>query len=361
MSYTDTVDPWFSQLFGFMEGDYSETQKQFTYCRETGILRSSALPERAFFAGSFETPSLEELRMRVNIEVAVGRLGRKQIAVVEDVGDVSEFHIQPENEGTLFQAASQFNTLEHTSQSGVPEKGITCYAGDHTQGPACATSCSPGTVVRNYFAFGSGEGQTRDHQVQNLADVEALLENGEEKYFKVRNGYTLASSESLARLTKLIDGDDVLQDRIRKKLRIGLQADTEVVASKFGSQLYAGPTQLVTQAYCSAVSASSGLCRNQDWKSFASLVLEAAYEATMYAAVENFLRNPSKPGSRKVFLTALGGGVFGNDMQWIKQALRKALLTFAHVGLEVHLVSYGGSTLEFAQLQQEFSVDRTTE
>jgi hypothetical protein len=33
----------------------------------------------------------------------------------------------------------------------VPEHGVTVYAGDPTQGPACALACAAGSVYRNYF------------------------------------------------------------------------------------------------------------------------------------------------------------------------------------------------------------------
>jgi hypothetical protein len=57
------------------------------------------------------------------------------------------------------------------------------------------------------------------------------------------------------------------------------------------------------------------------WEAFASLVLQAAYEATMSAAVLNAQRG----ASNVVLLTQLGGGAFGNHDDWIHVALRRAL------------------------------------
>merc|ERR1711990_1352102 len=79
------------------------------------------------------------------------------------------------------------------------------------------------------------------------------------------------------------------------------------------------------------------------------------YEATLYTAVENIMRHPAMPGARKVFLTALGGGVFGNEMHWIKDAISKACQKFQSVELEVILVSYGGPTPEFDELVNEWA------
>ncbi|WP_207546773.1 hypothetical protein [Mycolicibacterium mucogenicum] len=74
------------------------------------------------------------------------------------------------------------------------------------------------------------------------------------------------------------------------------------------------------------------------WEGFARLVLESAYEATLLAAVESVANG----GSNIVLLTRLGGGVFGNDGEWIDAAILRALRIVELAGLDVRLVSYGG-------------------
>jgi len=346
-------DAWFSKVFGFPETDYNKTQSMFSYDEATGTLKS-AKKDRVFMAGRLETPTLEEFRARTDLADAEAKLGRRQLGVEEIIADVSGLHSLPEAAGALFMAASQFNALEHTSQSGTPEQGITCYSSDRTQGPACAVSCAPGTVVRNYFTFGSRGGQTQGRQLRNLELVEEVLNNKQEKYFKVQNGYSLANNADLERLSSALRKSEDLQEAVRRKLRIAIQMDTEVVTSGFGAKMYEGPPQLVTQAYCSAIAVSYSRCHSRNWEAFARLILESAYESTLYAAVENFLRNPDAPGSRRVYLTALGGGVFGNDMEWIKDAMSKAFKKFQNIGLEIYLVSYGRSEKEMKQLEEEF-------
>eukprot|EP00930_Biecheleria_cincta_P086750 TRINITY_DN75_c0_g1_i1.p1 TRINITY_DN75_c0_g1~~TRINITY_DN75_c0_g1_i1.p1 ORF type:complete len:372 (+),score=63.18 TRINITY_DN75_c0_g1_i1:130-1245(+) len=363
---------WFTRVFGFTEGGYGQAQSRFEFNREAGTLQSRG-NNRTFVCGRFLTPSLEELRGAGShrLTAAIKQLSedkKNRIVVKEVIGDVSVLHTSPENNGALFQAASQFNTLEHTSENGTPEHGIECYAGDRTQGPACATACAPGTIVRNYFAHEAlgkwnqeekdlTRGMTAKYQVENLKEINEVLGNDREQFFKVKNGYTMANNDKLEALQQRISqgGTEILDD-IRKKLRIGVQEDTEVVCSKFGAAPYEGEQQLVTQAYCSAISVSysgQGRCP-QKWMPFAQLILEATYEATLYAAVENYLRHPQKPGAHKVFLTAVGGGVFGNEMSWVYEAMKKSFHKFHNVGLEINLVSFGGSTPEFAQLQREF-------
>jgi hypothetical protein len=61
-------------------------------------------------------------------------------------------------------------------------------------------------------------------------------------------------------------------------------------------------------------------------------VLEAAYEATLLAG--------SRTADRRVFLTLLGGGVFGNRMEWIVDAMQYAIARTRDLGLDIRIVSY---------------------
>eukprot|EP00663_Eupelagonemidae_sp_cell21sb_P009563 gene9563-biopygen1592 len=47
-----------------------------------------------------------------------------------------EAHGDASNARACFQVASQLNCLEFASEREIPESGISCYATDHTQGPA---------------------------------------------------------------------------------------------------------------------------------------------------------------------------------------------------------------------------------
>jgi len=66
-------------------------------------------------------------------------------------------------------------------------------------------------------------------------------------------------------------------------------------------------------------------------------VLEAAYEATLLKVAIAAARG----GSNVVLLTLVGGGAFGNDSQWIFQAIRRAVAVCALVEMDVRIVSYG--------------------
>ncbi|CAH1696667.1 hypothetical protein CHELA1G11_50004 [Hyphomicrobiales bacterium] len=97
------------------------------------------------------------------------------------------------------------------------------------------------------------------------------------------------------------------------------------------------PGPVVSQAFCSALPVSYGGLPRADWASFAQLVLDAAYEATLLAGVLNARRGMSNI----VLLTRLGGGAFGNNEMWIHDAIRRAVTKIANFDLDVRLVSYG--------------------
>ena len=110
----------------------------------------------------------------------------------------------------------------------------------------------------------------------------------------------------------------------------------------------AGP--LVSQAFCSALPVAYSRVPKADWRGFASLVLEAAYEATLWAGVLNGQRGRSNI----VLLTRLGGGAFGNDDDWINSAIRHALQKASGFDLDVRLVSYGAPSGELKNLAKVF-------
>jgi hypothetical protein len=264
-------------------------------------------------------------------------------------GDVRQMHRLPENAGALFQVASQFNMLEMTGPGVTPEQGVTIYQHDHTQGPACAIAAGAATIYRNYFApVGGSQGQSADRQLDGLADLgEALSEALKQpvgSLCEMRNGYALCSSSGLDAISGLLGRLPPVQvDALRGKLRIGIHSNVEVTDAD-GEQ-----RPVVSQAF-SALPVAYSRVSAAHWKSFASLVLEAAYEATMLAAVLNRQRG----ASNVVLLTLLGGGAFGNTDDWIHGAIRRALTLISGFALEVRLVSYREPSLAVQQLMKQF-------
>lgn len=319
---------WFERITGFKELGYDDTRAALTVV--DGKLRSIH-SERACFVGELETPSLSELRERTRDIVAAGG-GDVRVSSLQ--GDVRRLHTQPLNNSALFQVASQFNLLEMVGPDVTPEAGVTGYQQDRTQGPACAMAAGAAAIYRNYLMpVAGGTGQTSTRQVDCLADLgQALAANGA-PLWQMRNGYALCSQEGLARIDALISSSSAQDiDVLRGLLRIGVHWSVEVTES-------ATPGQRVTQAFCSALPVSYSTVPPAHWERFATLVLEAAYEATLLAA----LLNRERTGCPTVFLTSLGGGAFGNEPAWIDSAMARAFETVKQCELDVRIVSFGGA------------------
>jgi hypothetical protein len=320
-----TPTNWFRALLGFDEQAYAETKQQLSV--GDGRLIAPATGA-SYDSGTLEIPSLAELRTRA-AEVTAERGAAIRVSTV--VADVGELHRRAENRHALFQVASQFNLLEMAGPEVTPEDGVTRYAHDRTQGPACAIAAGTATVYRNYCVpVGDGTGQTRDRQIDCLRDVGAALSSGGAVPWTMRNGYALCSRAGLDAVNAQLRAcDELARNALRSRLRIGIQWNTQVTSGTVADQF-------VSQAFCSALPVSYTDIIAPHWSAFARLVLEAAYEATLLAG----LINARQSGSNVVYLTELGGGAFGNDPEWIHDAIRRALRLFARSPLDVRLVSY---------------------
>lgn len=270
-----------------------------------GEFLTSAINGRSLRCGRLEIPTLQELRERIPLSDFAGK-----IQVEEVVGDAMALH--KDNENAVFQAASQFNLLEMVGPGITPEAGVDGYENDKTQGPACAIACGAGTIYRNYFVPLNGRiGQSADNQIDCLEEIGRILGNDGDKLWEMRNGYAMFSEEGLAilngRLADLTGGE---RENLKAQLKVGIQWNTEVTAAESG--------HTVSQVYCSALPVG---------------------------------RRAKSP---KLFLTLVGGGVFGNETCWILDAINISLEKFREVPLEVKVVSYGRLNSEVGPFCQKF-------
>jgi hypothetical protein len=335
---------WFERLFGFRETEYATTQRRL---KVEGTRLHSLVNGQSYGIGKLDVISLADLRDRVRPSTGDG--GRLRVKIIQ--GDVRKLHRAPEFAGALFQVASQFNLLEMICPDVTPEHGVTRYERDGTQGPACAMAAGAATLYRNYFVpVGTQMGQTRYRQIDCLADVGKALAADlgipVETLWTMENGYAHCTTTGLEAISAWIDAASVEQlDAMRGRLRIGVHWDVEV------TDVEGSVRPIVSQAFCSALPVSYyPEVPRALWKEFASLVLEAAYEATLCAAICNAQRG----ASNIVLLTRLGGGAFGIPEEWIQGAMRRALRLASSVDLDVRLVSYGEPSPDTQALAGEF-------
>lgn len=417
---------WYEVLFGLEEASsYPTAQRNFILNQTAGTMTSKA-NGKEYQIGVFNTPSLKNLR-----DTAVTQLrlqGSRSINFQFDhvvQGDVLLEHAK--FPGAVFQAASQFNCLEFSSWKSLPESGVTIYEYDRTQGPACALACAAGTTYRNYLVDVNNMpgdvnllksvtppteptqdkdsldysrlGQMEHRQINNLDDLERLLQNDENKYFNILNGYTFSADGSkLDRLSdvladykrpaadRTISSPELSYDDLLGAVKIGLHSEVGVTFRTRYEPIDPRENVTVTQAYCSALSCAYSGIHNHHWEGLARLVLEANYEATLWAAVLNALKASTAAAStgasavvtqgeklcaangtdsaestaapqshrHEVFLTLLGGGVFQNDPRWICDAIGRALAVMKvhNAPINVHIAHFRNlspSTVEMVQ------------
>ena len=315
---------FFQQLTGFAETTPEEVRRLL---RLDGETLTSLINGKTYRCGRLQLASLAELRA----QAPALHDYRDRIRAREIVADVQHLHVMPDKAGALFQAASQFNLLEMPHPGVTPEQGIAAYAYDRTQGPACAIACAAGTIYRNYLVPVDGQiGQSATNQIDCLAAIGKVLGNEDEILYRMQNGYALASPAGLRAINgRLAAMTETERQTLKDELRVGIQWDTEVTLDNAGHR--------VSQIYCSALPVAYSALAGYLWEPFARLILEATYEAACYAALLNYART----GNPLLYLTLVGGGAFGNALDWITDALRGALELFKDTPLEVRVVSYG--------------------
>ncbi|HBL98959.1 TPA: hypothetical protein DDZ86_04950 [Candidatus Dependentiae bacterium] len=275
-------------------------------------------------------------------------------------------YLQEHNPGALFQIASTFNALE----GGMGNDG--CGYGRRleemqftpTQGESAALASMGAAIIRKYclqpinFLNGLVKGKKvvmnkksgRDGLVWEVkksldsSDIEAI-EVGIHSDVAVTSGYYGCFSKYLNGAFSI--GNPDIKDRIAfLKDRNIVKKDREPFFV-FNTRIdLSNPNTLirVDQLFTAALKVEKNGSRGLDEKN-ARIVLEAAYQGTMYAAALRAIERSSAGvlvGRQKVFLTLVGAGAFGNEVSWIVDIFKKPWFEglIKEFGLEVYLVIY---------------------
>lgn len=129
------------------------------------------------------------------------------------------------------------------------------------------------------------------------------------------------------------------------RIRIGLQENTTVIDDN--THFY---TTTVTQTYNSAISIGYSLLGSKIWTPLSQIVLDATYEATLLAGIVHIKSGAPPPF---VFLTQVGGGVFGNEWIWIRSAMARAIQRVEkyNVPLDIRIVHFGEINERYMELE----------
>lgn len=345
---------WFKHLFGFEESTervYDSSLLEAVYdANRNAELRAKKLGA-SYRVGRLELTPIKDIprhppRKGFVFNMILGDSG-SDIRKVE----VGAMQADPANKGATFQVASNFNCLEFVSCHDSAKRGVTGYIHDHTQGPAASISAGPATVYRNYFLQHGGSGGqgkkkegAKPRYTGQLEEQVNLLDAVPQ--IPVVNGYIhFRSADEIDRLA--VGGAFDFQNTDLAK--VGRHTGVQVTfgLKNFGKvELCDDPEQVVNQVFTAAMNmADMPDAEPEHLVPIARWVLRAAYRGTILAAIDNAHRS-ALPARNKLFLTLIGGGVFGNKIEWIVDTIigdcRELLLAS---GLEVNLVVFSASSL----------------
>jgi hypothetical protein len=326
---------WFENVFGFQED--RDAGKRFvvdrdkrgrTWLRVKGErtkrkhIKGGRVQKR-FHLGPFEILSYGTLADRVR-ERRGNRLQFHHI-----IGSTSELMLNPENQGAVFQVASQFNALEMMNPNMTPEHGVTIYHRDRTQGPDAAMACPAALVYRNYFL---------GNRTNLLEDVDTLVDNSRHHYWTMQNGYLLTKQDQLQALTQRLKKSPMLAKQVTESVKVAIHWNTETTAG-----------HNVCQVFGSACPVAYNRLHPHAWSPFAQLVLFSFFESTLAAGAylsqkrTKALRKIDPNAKRvrvKVFLVGVGTGAFGNPKSWLSQAIERACRAYQAHPLDVYYTHY---------------------
>lgn len=351
---------FFSDVFGRNEGQY-EDAKKFLISIYDKDSHSFIINGKNYPIGQLITPTLVEAKEELKA-LSQEISAPAKISTSSQIGNAYDLH-QDQDGANVIMVASQFNLLEFLTQTVIPEHGITGYYKDITQGPACAMAAPFATAFRNYLvkiiegkitqADTAKIGQSEDNQINTLVDTMRLLNeklassgevtsnqstkfdepipDGELLFFK--NGYIDSTDNNLQKLNNLIKvGGEQFKQQLKDSMRIGIHRDVLIADTKdslnpvFKTQVLASAIPVSTQ-YSSVVDPNL-------WEPFARLVLEAQYEHTILESLrDNANRIKAGEHTKPILLTALGGGVFANKPEWIKESMALAVEKAGEYGI----------------------------
>lgn len=159
----------------------------------------------------------------------------------------------------------------------------------------------------------------------------------------MKNGYTIASEEGLIEINEYLQTVEKNEYEIlAESLNLGIQWQTQVTQKN--------KTHTITQVYCSALPIAYMDYDIHLWEAFAKLILNASYEATVCVGILNAL----KTGNNRIYFTLVGGGAFGNKIEWIVEAIKNTLNKYKDFDLDIVIVSYHSININVSNLIESF-------
>ena len=333
MKSKNSKSKWFFELFGFIEDSKSVYKNIRCENLNNNIIIHSLINDKKFNSGIFslrDISSFKNLTPKGNGKIHLIE-GRGTSSTKQELIDVLKSQSLPENNGSTYLAASNFNCLEFCHHGQTASLGITDYYLDITQGPYCALATGPSLLYRNYFV------PIDDKNIGQLNKEINLLERTP---IKIQHGYALIDSKNESKL-KNINWDDL------NLFQVGIHQNCQVTMSRNKSndfKIFYDSNQIVHHVYAAAFNYVNDVSPTPLNYKIGEKLLEAEYKLAVLSAWENSLLFPNLLGSNKLYLTLLGGGVFRNPKEMIINSLIKFLDLIIESGLDVYIICYTESS-----------------
>lgn len=143
--------------------------------------------------------------------------------------------------------------------------------------------------------------------------------------------------------------------------QVGVHRNCEVALAR-GSQgefCFARAGVFAHHVYAAAFNFASDVVETDLTRKVSTQMLTAEYRATILAAWENSILYPGRPGSNKLSLTLLGGGVFNNPYDIICGAIAENVKLIKESGLQVYVTCYDDRTFRDVMQYLQKAVDET--
>ncbi|KAK8833753.1 hypothetical protein M9Y10_035687 [Tritrichomonas musculus] len=376
---------WFEQLFGFKESVES-VQNNFDVIESNEFNQTKLNPPplqtklvskvngKSYNAGNFQIRSSDRKSYhlskspnknngKLNIIHGYGRQSKHYELV-----DILSMQSIPAFNGATYLAASNFNCLEFVSCYQTASSGVTSYYADPTQGPYAALACGPSIVYRNYFL-------KHDNVIGQISSEINLLSKTP---IPVTHGYAIIHDNKVLTppkpktfwgivkrfILKLFMSEEKLNGLYwtdPKIWQVGVHRNCEVALAR-GSQgefCFARAGVFAHHVYAAAFNFASDVVETDLTRKVSTQMLTAEYRATILAAWENSILYPGRPGSNKLSLTLLGGGVFNNPYDIICGAIAENVKLIKESGLQVYVTCYDDRTFRDVMQYLQKAVDET--
>lgn len=351
----ESFDPseWFEKIFGFSES-VDKVKENFDVTKNDDFVElTSKVNNKKFNAGHFEIKSSDRSDYNLSISSNQGRLhlihGYGMRSACRELIDILDMQSLKKWDGATYLVASNFNCLEFVSSEQTASEGVTFYYADCTQGPYAALACCPSIVYRNYFVDQDAKSgqiineKVDDDQIKSGQVIRGQIDKEinllEKTKIPVVHGYAIINEDSDLNDYKTVENSP-------KIWQVGIHRNCQVVIKRGenGTFSLAPSNRIANHVYAAAFNFQSDVEMTDLTKKVATDLLTGEYRAAILAAWENSALFADRAGAKKLSLTLLGGGVFGNPIEIICDAIKSNVDLIKESGLDVYVACFDNGT-----------------